>query len=505
MIYTPISTHEAIAAVVKGTSLKGREIPDLRALIEGIQNRVSESENVSLQCNECRILECECAGINITFPVHFSMTMFTHDADFRKATFAKDASFYNATFKKKTDFADATFAKEADFSGSKFTALANFPDARFAKRASFSDAKFTNDAFFADATFAADAFFNNASFACEAVFMTVAFEANAHFGRTIFESGAWFTGACFAGKAFFHGVMFEEKANFNRVSFGKGAVLVGNLVGVDFKGASFNQCSLKGGELVADMDRANLEQTQGLILNSTPIRDARFSRLASDPWSQLRRAYTGPRLVFTLMFLVAFFTPYALRTFMWVGVNRVQEELKQNIEDVRDKIEALESMEHAAARPLAVALDAVEDRLPRDNDDRWQRKSVLELVLGMDKKWTYWATAIVLLAYNFCRAALTWLVAPMRDAEERTGVSPAYRRATSYPPVSGHGWQVASWPVRWVVWWIRTSADSYHWMIWPHKFTQLVLLVAVISFCLHAAYWLQLPVTIPAQPTAPPT
>lgn len=462
---TPITTDEAIDAVLNGEKLEGREIPDLRALIEGIQKRAFDPDKVWLECIRCRILECLCKGLEITSAVNFRSVTFAEGADFVLAKFNKRAHFDHITFMGNTCFNDATFTQNAHFARVRFKEGTYFQRATFTQFAEFGKATFTN---------------------------------NAHFDRATFTGPGDFTEATFKEDANFDGARFREIVYFRAATFTKDAVLFGNVAGADFTSANFNKCSLEGRYSVANLQRANLEHARGLILDSTPIRNARFSPRASDPWSRLRRAYTGPRLVFTLMFLVAFFMPYVLKTAGWVSVSRVQGELKQHIEEARDRVEALKSEEHPAARPLTVALEAAADRLPHDNDDRWQTKSVWGLVIGTDKKWTYWVTAIVLIAYNLCRAVLTWFVATMRDAEERSGVSPAYRRNTSNAPERGDGWKFATWPARWILWRIGTSTDSYHWLILPHRFVQFVFLLAVISFCLHAVNWLQLPVILPA-------
>jgi len=520
--YTPITTEKAIDAVLKGERLEGREIPDLRALIEGIQKEASDPDTVSLECENCRILKCQCGGLDITFDVAFNATFRMH-ADFREATFRGRAEFRQATFREYAHFCQgtfremvifdgatfkenayfdrATFAKNVIFIGATFTENADFDGATFRDVTMFSEAKFAKNANFSGATFAKDADFSAATFTKCTGFARATFKGTVGFAGATFTDVTIFWDARFTKNVDFFGATFTKNADFRGAKFTKDSVLTGNFAEVNFTDANFNKCFLRRRANGANLDRANLEHTRGLILDSTPIRNARFSPRASDPWSRLRRAYTGPRLVFTLMFLVAFFTPYVLKTAGWVSVNRVQEELKHHVEEITERVKTLESEEHPAARPLTVALEAVADRLPQDNDDRWQTRSVWELVIGMDKNWTYWVTAIVLLAYNLCRAGLTWFVAPMRDAEERSGVSPAYRRDTSNRPKSGDGWEVATWPVRWILWWIGTLTDSYGWVIWPHRFARVVFVLAFISFCWHALGWLQLPVTLPAQPT----
>ena len=116
----------------------------------------------------------------------------------------------------------------------------------------------------------------------------------------------------------------------------EGANLQGaNLQGANLQGANLQGANLKAaGFFEADLLDTNLADTDlreifGAKFNSTIVRRARFSPRANDPWSVLRRNYTGPKFLFHLLFLVAFVLTYGATTMFYVGVNRAQHSLIQ--------------------------------------------------------------------------------------------------------------------------------------------------------------------------------
>ena len=202
-----------------------------------------------------------------------------------------------------------------------------------------------------------------------------------------------------------------HRANLNGANLSladlNGAVLSGadlngaNLSGAVLNGAKLSLANLNGANLsLADLhgailSRANLSETvllgtRGLRLDGQFIRNAQFSPRARDPWSVLRRNYTGPMILVHLLFLLAFLAPYATRAAIWTGVNRIQERM---------------------------------DLTPAEPTEEWP---LWMLLIGWDKGITYAGTAILLIAYNVLRALLTWWLAQLRDIEERSGFAPTW-------------------------------------------------------------------------------
>ena len=299
-----------------------------------------------------------------------------------------------------------------------------------------------------------------------------------------------------------------EGADLLHVELAKATLFRTNL-----RGASLRSANLGGIDLIAiNMEGADLRNIRGLKLNRTFIRDARFSPRSPDLWSVLRRGYTGPKLIFNLLFLIAFLVPYVLKTAGWVGVNRVQGELDTMVTDLRTSAANLPENERLKADSLEWAISKIDQRLPSNNPENWQESRVWRLVVGMDRGWLALLTALSLIAYNICRAILTWFVAPMRDEEERSGHTPAYDRRVQKAPddraprnkflkrLYERSKLVKTlfdfW--EWLCRWWNSWFEAYGWLRGLHYVTKSFFIIAILSFTYHAIYWLSLPVWIPA-------
>ena len=305
-----------------------------------------------------------------------------------------------------------------------------------------------------------------------------------------------------------------QGADLNKASLASAHLDDADLRGADLTDANLpsailNLAHLEHARLFeANLEGADLRSIRKLRLDSNVVRNARFSPLARDPWSKLRRAYTGPKMVFNLLFLVAFLVPYVLKTAGWVALNQVQGEMAiafEKLEGVVEGLEAephpaarpmkaaiealsgrlpddtrwaleglseavakLESEKHPAARPARAALEAVERRLPGEGKEGWSRYRVWQLVLGADRGMLQWLPATALLVYNVFRALLTWCVAGMRDEEERSGHCPRLRRDGRF----------------------GSPFEAYGWLAWPHRAVTVLLWFAILMFAYNAYTWL---------------
>jgi hypothetical protein len=237
----------------------------------------------------------------------------------------------------------------------------------------------------------------------------------------------------------------------------------------DLRAADLRGCDLSE----ALLDQADLRLARGLILDSSRIRDTRFSPTARDPWSILRRNYTGPRFVFNLAFLTLFLVPYGAKTMTWVTANRLEQRVDETLSWVEAEAKKMKVDEPVRAFIVRMAFDYARERAP-SKANGWREYRVWELLVGIDREALYWAGAIVLLVYNIVRGFLTVLMAPLRDEEERSGHTAAFR-ARSY------------WRFR----------EAYGWMIFPHYVVKALLGIAVVAFIVHLIAWLSLPVLLP--------
>jgi len=210
--------------------------------------------------------------------------------------------------------------------------------------------------------------------------------------------------------------------------------------------------------LAANLKNANLRSASHLILDETIVTGASFGIDAQDPWSILRRNYSGSRLIFNLLFLVAFFSPYLAKVAFWAWVNRVQTYAEAIVNERTSAV----GVDSGLIRNLSRCLAEQCDPMPA-----WQ------LIVGADKGWLFCVLAIALIAYNTLRAGITWRVASLREEEERMGCSPPWTGAK---------------------WW-----QNYRLLFWAHQyFVRWVFWIAIIAFIYNAYDWLTRTVWIPS-------
>jgi len=255
-----------------------------------------------------------------------------------------------------------------------------------------------------------------------------------------------------------------ERADLSDADLRKANLFCANLqnailVGAKLQDANFSNANLREAKLLAaNLENADLRSVGHLILDETIVTGARFGIDAQDPWSILRRNYSGPRLTFDLLFLVAFFSPYLAKVAFWAWVNRVQI----YAEAVMSERTSAVGVDPGLIRNLSRCLAEQCDPMPA-----WQ------LIFGVDRGWLFCLLAIVLITYNALRAGITWRVSSLREEEERTGCSPAWTGAK---------------------WW-----QNYRLLFWMHQyFVRWVFWVAIIAFIYNAYDWLTRTVWIPS-------
>src|SRR5262249_32922371 len=108
-----------------------------------------------------------------------------------------------------------------------------------------------------------------------------------------------------------------------------------NLAGADLRGANLTESKFEGALVPhADLRGSDRPDAAGLALSESNIRNARFSPNADDDWSVLRRTYTGARLLFHVLLMLAFFLPFVAKTFYWVAMNKAQHHAQTLYSDV---------------------------------------------------------------------------------------------------------------------------------------------------------------------------
>jgi hypothetical protein len=223
------------------------------------------------------------------------------------------------------------------------------------------------------------------------------------------------------------------------------------------EGASFDGSDLKDAQITdVDFSGSNLRNVQNLCLDGNRIEGAKFSSFSKDPWSVLRRGYTGPRALFHLIFLVAFLVPYLAETLWWLGVNRSQGILLDSSVEVQQLALDLEGDlpgQAEAARQLATRLGKVGPCLAADCEER----RVWEMLVGRGQG-AAWVLVVLLVLYNGVRAWLTYQCGPMREEVEISGFAPYWK--------------------------------DYRALFYGHRVAQVLFVVALATFALNAYIWL---------------
>ena len=171
----------------------------------------------------------------------------------------------------------------------------------------------------------------------------------------------------------------------------------------------------------------------GFTPNGESARGTRFASNASDPYSILRRKYTGPMLLFHLILVGIFFLPYLMKAGAWTTVERAQNLLIER---------------GIAGTTLA-------------ESERFAEHFVWWVVLGFGEGLSgliMGAIAILFVAYNLVRVYVTRRMSLLRDAEERSG----------YLPEMKEYWGCFNWHRYFLVWvyWLALGSFLLHFGSW---------------------------------------
>jgi hypothetical protein len=267
-----------------------------------------------------------------------------------------------------------------------------------------------------------------------------------------------------------------EGADFRATTFDHARLLETNLKGANLRNASFEGTTLH----CANLERADLVRASEFRLDQCHVRDLSSDPNAKEPWLQLRRVYTGSRMLFVLFLFAAFLAPYVAKTLFWGSVNRVQVDVELALANTRVDLEGRHGIDLEVLADDAEAMAALPFRerfavqgyfegkaYVDEVRSSWRSRPVWQLLLGVDKGVTYWATAIVVILYNVIRIGLTYQVSRLRLHEEDTGISPRYKE------------------------------DFIPWLFRLHQLAQVLVIVALASGTYHMYHWLTLPVWLP--------
>lgn len=162
----------------------------------------------------------------------------------------------------------------------------------------------------------------------------------------------------------------------------RGACLIrSELCGVNLSGARLFEANLKSANLaLANLDGAFLSGCLNYRLDNNSIRLTKFAPRAADPYSVLRRTYTGIMFTLVLIFTLMALAPFAFKAISYSFIGKFQNEyMSVNCDNPS-------SIDLTCERTLSIVLGFTEE-----SESRW---------LGV-------AVAILVLVYNVTRYIVT--------------------------------------------------------------------------------------------------
>ena len=194
--------------------------------------------------------------------------------------------------------------------------------------------------------------------------------------------------------------------------------LLANLTQADFWGSTFDNVNFKS----ANMDNTNFKNSKGsFFVDDNPIRGTRFSTRAMDPYSLLRRTYTGPMFFLALVLTTIAFLPFVFKAMAWSFVGAVESRIDAY---VGNTVAALET----ELPPNVVShIRTTLDQLNPARSNQFVESRVWKIVIGWEEGNRYIAISItaILVIYNALRGWVTIQMSKLRDAEQRSQHSPA--------------------------------------------------------------------------------
>ncbi len=160
------------------------------------------------------------------------------------------------------------------------------------------------------------------------------------------------------------------------------------------------------------LDHAEVRGATGIFFNSNPVDRMLIEGIAPDPWSRLRREYTGPRFFFHLLLLIAFFLPLAAKVLHLSAVSELNAAAERIVTNAETR-----TQDQAWAQPLRQGLENFRDS--------HVKRPAVWVLLGSTEGGYFVGLSLLVLAYNGLRILLTSRIAMLRDAEERSKITPA--------------------------------------------------------------------------------
>jgi hypothetical protein len=252
---------------------------------------------------------------------------------------------------------------------------------------------------------------------------------------------------------------------------------------VNFRGVDFGYSSVQ----FAEFENCDLRDARRLRFDDNLLLHSTLSPYIREPWSRLRRSYTGPKMAFNLIFLATFFTPLLLSSFLWLELNHAERIVGAAIDAVRASLVNSLS-ESGAAGELIRSVVRRLDEFKLCQSSSCTKYHIWELLIGVQRHGLFWLFSALLIAYNAGRLVLTLFVSPLRAEEDRSSHTPP-----RWPVFAAEG----KWCVR-VARWLGDANTCYAWLVPIHWFVFVAGFVAFFAALVNGAQLLTTPVLLPS-------
>lgn len=187
----------------------------------------------------------------------------------------------------------------------------------------------------------------------------------------------------------------------------------------------------------------------------------KFTADHNDAWTVLRQSYAGPRVTFLFFTVIAFATPYIGRAVVLSAAAPIERQLMEHAKARKPVVLAqLAAAKEGDKADLQIELTRIDDTIVR-----FEQKKVWKVLLNWDKGPLWPSLAGLLILYNIGIYVLITSVSALRDEEERSGWTPAWR--------------------------------EYRHLIWVHRAVVLLFYVSVASFGINVGSMLGEEIIVP--------
>lgn len=170
----------------------------------------------------------------------------------------------------------------------------------------------------------------------------------------------------------------------------------------------------------ADLSGADFRGVKAFILDETVIAGTRFPKKAVDPWTKLRRRYSGPASSFNYILTGLYFIPLLANAFYLWALTNAQERTLHAI----NQSDLMTIQDRCGQSESSLAVQYQGELIAKFECDT---QSVFSILFGIGTAGWFWAAfGLALLSYQITRLFFTRTISLMRDREERSGVSPEH-------------------------------------------------------------------------------